>query len=230
MCVFVVLLLSYLLTRSQELARTYLISALACTHLLLLQAHKVFWHKGSSQMDLWCLLWTLSYAPVHAEDVGECEVHASCAVCLESLCTSSASIAQSAVNICFNRGAAMSACRSWRRLAVAGLSVARSRGLSPCRGGGLYEASGGLPDSLQRLASLPCGHVFHLGCIDLVVKDLPSRPAHESSLQCPTCRGSFGSGWNEMHHEHRLSARLGTAALFILFGAVRLLPPALLER
>merc|ERR1712072_1280465 len=128
-CNFLVLFILYLQTRRDELARTQLASAFALVHMMFILAGKLLWQGDSgSQLDVWKMLWSVSHAKVHAEEAAvadECEVHGLCAVCLDNLCTSIGSIAQTSIGIGSQRGLALSGCRQSHTVrSGAGLSAA----------------------------------------------------------------------------------------------------------
>lgn len=153
-------------------------------------------------LTFWRLLWTVSPLPVHLADADQCEEHDDCAVCLDKLCTSTTAV--SLVAIARRRcRPALSACRLRPEASSAGFSAARTGGVEFCK-----DTLSGL---WGRMATLPCGHKFHTGCMDSVAL---------MRLQCPTCRRTLGDDWVNVQPEQKLVYRLGLGAIFGFYCVV----------
>jgi len=192
---------------------------LAGVYIIYLQFQRITKRRVASQLTYWKLLFTLTSQPVHACcadlcDAGpsagaqagageECDQHGTCAVCLDSLCAPVEAVAEGRSAIWRRRRPAMSMCRRQPWTAAAGSSAYRAWGVQLCRRyfSGFTRAT----------ARLPCGHEFHLGCIDDVVK---------TRLQCPTCRGCFGDQWEGFAEEEYLCVRIGCLVVALAWLAL----------
>jgi len=194
----------YMATRWHELSETPWRCAIMSVYLV----NRVFVllrsPQTSSPILFWKLLWAVSPLPVHSAGAEDCEEHDECAVCLEKLCTSTDVLSATAVA---------------RRRVRSGLSVCRLRpaaavaGLSAMRTGSVQYCKENLTGIWGRMATLPCGHIFHAGCIDSVAMH---------KLQCPTCRGILGEDWQDVQPEQKLIYNLGVGTIFSFYCLVYL--------
>jgi len=201
--VFYILLIGYATSRFRELRKSGLWTLITCCCWVHIEMKRTRHCRGLSMIGVWKVLWEILPMPVHSgcEAVdGECELHQTCAVCLDSLCISSEAVAASSLGVLRRRRLALSSCRLCPSGAIAGLAGARSWGTD------LYKSS--FSGVAKLITVLPCGHRFHLGCIDDVIK---------TRFQCPTCRGSLGDVWADMSDEEHFSIKLGWCAVIGLW-------------
>merc|ERR1711924_225202 len=146
--------------------------------------------------------------PVHCTDVeherGDDDNHDECAVCLDRLCMSSERLSQISVS---RRRCAVSL-SAYRLRPKASLSAARMCGFEVCK-----ESLIGI---WGRMATLPCGHRFHTGCIHGVTE------VRSAVLQCPTCRHKLGDEWGDAQPEHKMLYKLGVGSIGAFYCIVSL--------
>jgi len=215
----------YIATRLEDFQRAGWWNLLLFFSVLRLHVHS-YWSKDRRSLrEVWTYLWSISPEPVHAgfvlsdgtldDDYGgsydtcrdECSAHEVCAVCLESLCSDIVAVGNASLSILRRRHSALSIQR-WRpRASLVGLSAMRAWGSQSYKGS--------LTGLARRISELPCGHKFHLGCIDDVVQHGGRR------LQCPTCRSTLGNAWEDFTEKERLSMYLGWAAACVLILVLR---------
>lgn len=114
-------------------------------------------------------LWLSSYCGIHASPVpGDCEVHGSCSICWDNLCTSAEELVATRHRLTQHARSCLAVGRHVPFVRLA---------LRPVGDGD----SLGCPWPAQ-VATLRCGHKFHLECI---------QKSSEKQLQCPCCRASL---------------------------------------
>lgn len=195
---FMVLMFAYLATHVTELKQDLWWGCATTLYHILIQLK--LQRKELSPLVCWRVLWTLAVEPVHA-DGHDCEVHAVCAVCLDSLCTDVQAAADVSSSV-RSRRMMLSACRLRSVGCAPGLAGARAWGL------GLYKTS--FTGLARKIARLPCGHEFHLGCIEDVVHSTWKR---FGKLTCPTCRAAVGDTWKALSAEENSAITSGWVAV-----------------
>mmetsp|Transcript_129289 Transcript_129289/g.322271 ORF Transcript_129289/g.322271 Transcript_129289/m.322271 type:complete len:417 (-) Transcript_129289:11-1261(-) len=209
---FALLLGGYVFTRFWDLVRSGCWTALTCAVLAQIQMQRMTSARTTSPLRLWKILWTITPEPVHCVYEGDaigsavvedCDKHEQCAVCLDNLCTTSDAVARGPLGVFRRRHPGLAMCRSRPALASASASAARRWGLS------LYK--GTFSSLARQVAELPCGHQFHLGCIDDVAR---------TRLQCPTCRQSLGDTWADLTDGERFTIRVGWVAVIVLWSVL----------
>lgn len=129
------------------------------------------------------VLWDTLHAPVHAEAVhGDCDAHALCAICLDSVCTSSVALSNEPLRTLRRRAPSLAICRRGPGASIAAARVSALRGMSPAY-----------------VARVVCGHMFHPPCLSI---------ATQHRLECPVCRHALGDEplthveltlWEDLH-------------------------------
>jgi len=114
-------------------------------------------------------LWQLSYGGVHAlTPDGDCEEHGSCSICWDNLCTSAEALVATRRRLTEHARSCLAVGRHTPFVRLALRPVGDGESL-------------GCPWPAQ-IATLRCGHKFHLNCI---------QKSSEKQLQCPCCRASL---------------------------------------
>mmetsp|Transcript_32504 Transcript_32504/g.72290 ORF Transcript_32504/g.72290 Transcript_32504/m.72290 type:complete len:392 (+) Transcript_32504:74-1249(+) len=131
--------------------------------------------------------WTTSLRPIcpHASGDDDCPVHETCRICLEDLCWPGPGEATVVIAGGCASGHSLSVCRARGRprSASPGISAARTGAITTA--GHMAEPVAGAIDRGQQLATLRCGHTFHVECISAW------RRKGGISASCPACRASL---------------------------------------
>lgn len=204
---FIVLLVCYMASRMNALTQAPLWTCMMCIFL----CHRLATFLRAPENDpiaFLKLLGTLSPPPMHS-DVDACfecsADHPECAVCLGTICASTAAQTLQTATQLHRRTGSSSIGRVRSRPALLGLSLMRNQGLATNK-----ESLVGF---WGNATTLPCGHKFHAGCI---------HDAAVAKLQCPTCRGRLVDVWIDMGPGQKLIYKFGFGGFLTLYVLVYL--------
>mmetsp|Transcript_50115 Transcript_50115/g.92492 ORF Transcript_50115/g.92492 Transcript_50115/m.92492 type:complete len:385 (+) Transcript_50115:57-1211(+) len=154
--------------------------------------------------------WTISSRPfcqLASPDV-DCQIHDTCRICLDNLCWRGATVTTPLIDEAPEY--ALSVCRARHRPRSA------SPGISACRKAPTSSEMPELqtPAAVGQLATLRCGHTFHVECISAW------RKKGGLSASCPACRASLIESTID-GKDVRLFFTGGFMMLLILLGQLR---------
>lgn len=196
------LLACYLSTRLEELRQTPWRSTIMGVYLVNKMSIVFGSSDANNPMTCWKAVCQIAPVPVYSTPDEQDDDCGECAICLDPLCTSTHAL--TAISLSRQRcRPSLSACRLRPRASMTGLSALRTGSVQFCK-----ETLSGI---WGRMATLPCGHKFHTGCLDGVIS---------TKLQCPICRGMITDDNDDLERDQRILYKIGLMCIFVFYCVV----------